>query len=116
MKRRLVIGGGAAALVAAGVAVKGKSLFAKHYPPTPYDDVLTHLVDRDAAARLGPAALSALPGFTPAQGAAQLRARLGAHGLTAAAQADADAGRIVEARGWLLPESVALISALAAKA
>lgn len=111
-----MIGGGAAALAAAGVAATWKTLFRKHYPPTPYDDVLAQLVDRDAAARLGPAALSALPGFTAAKGAARIRALLGSHGLAAAAGADAAAGRIVEAQGWLLPESVALLAALAAKA
>lgn len=110
-----MIGGGAAALVAMGVAVTRRPLLRKHYPPTPYDDVLGQLIDRDAAARLGPAALSALPGFAPAAAAARLRVLLGNHGLAAAAGADASAGRIVEARGWLLPQSVALLSALAAK-
>jgi hypothetical protein len=36
-------------------------------------------------------------------------------GLTAAAKADAASGRLTEVDGWIVPESVALLSALAAK-
>jgi hypothetical protein len=88
---------------------------ARHYPTTPYDDVRGQLIDRDAAARLGRTTAPALPGFTPAAAAARLRRLLGHHGLAAAALADAVSARIVEADGWILPESVALLSALAAR-
>jgi hypothetical protein len=36
-------------------------------------------------------------------------------GLTAAAKSDITAGRLVEVEGWLLPQSVVLLAALAAK-
>ena len=54
MKRRTLIAGVAAAgaAVAAGL-YRFTDLFVKHYPPTPYDDVLAALADREEAARLG---------------------------------------------------------------
>jgi hypothetical protein len=88
-------------------------LFVKHYPPTPYDDVLAELVDRDQAARLG-AIVHDAP--DPRTLATRLRAILKPNGVKAAAMADIAAGRMVEVDGWVLPESVALLSALAAKA
>jgi hypothetical protein len=112
MKRRTMIGG-AALLAVAGAGYEAHKLLARHYPPTPYDDVLGQLIDRDAAARLGQATAPALPGFAPAAAAARLRQLLGHHGLKVAAAADAQSARTVEAGGWILPESVALLSALA---
>jgi hypothetical protein len=112
MKRRAMIAG----LVAASVAVAAglhrfTNLFVKHYPPTPYDDVLAALVDREQAAKLG----AAIPGRLESQSlAAQLRASL-APGLAAAAQSDVAAGRMMEVDGWLLPQSVALLAALASR-
>ena len=113
MKRRNFIAG----MVAAGAAVAAglyrfTDLFVKHYAPTPYDDVLAQLVDRQQAVKLG----AAVPGKLDAKSlAAQLRDRLKSGGLTAAAESDVAAGRLLEADGWLLPESVALLSALAAR-
>lgn len=112
MRRRTLIGGVAAAgaAVAAGL-YRFTDLFVKHYPPTPYDDVLGKLVDREQAARLG-AHVNA-PGDAPAL-AAQLRAEM--HGrVQMAAEADIAAGRLMEADGWLVPRSVALLAALAAR-
>jgi len=118
MKTRRTLIGIAATLAAAGaasVAVEWRNLFGPHFKPTPYDDLLTRLEDRPTAARLGAVVLAAIPGFTPDAAAKRLRALLGAHGLSAAAMADVTDGRMVEAGGWILPESVALLSALAAK-
>jgi hypothetical protein len=112
MKRRDVIAG----IVAAGAAMTAglyrfTDLFVKHYPPTPYDDVLARLIDRSEAAKLG----ALVPDATkPAALAAELRPSLAA-GLAAAAEADAAAGRMVEVDGWVLPQSVALLAALAAR-
>jgi len=85
----------------------------KHYAPTPYDDVLATLVDREQAARIG-AFVPGAPG--PKTLAARLRALLKPDGLAGAVRADLAADRLVEVDGWLLPQSVALLSALAAKA
>jgi hypothetical protein len=117
--RRSVIAGLAASAVAVATVAGGAlwrftDIFVRHYPPTPYDDVLARLVDREHAAKFGAAALRALPGFT-AQAAAQLRTAFGSGGLSVAATIDTVNGRMVEADGWVVPRCVALLSALAAK-
>lgn len=112
MNRRALLAGlaAASAVVAAGL-YRFTDIFGKHYPSTPYDDLLTHLEDREQAAKLG-AAVRGAPG-APAL-AARLRAGM-TGGLAAAAEADIAAGRLTEVQGWLLPQSVALLAALAAK-
>jgi hypothetical protein len=113
MKRRGFIAGiaGAGVALVAGV-YRFTDLFVKHYPPTPYDDLLGKLTDREQAARLGAEA-----GPFNLQGrAVQLRASLRNRSLTAAANADITAGRMAEVDGWVLPQTVAWLSALAAKA
>ncbi len=114
MRRRTLIAGlgAAAAAVAAGL-YRFTDLFVKHYAPTPWDDVLARLEDREEAAKLG-AAMHDAP--DAAALAARLRPVLGKQSLAAAALADIGAGRMTEADGWVLPESIALLSALAAKA
>lgn len=113
MKRRNLIAGlgAAGAAVAAGL-YRFTDLFVKHYAATPYDDVLAMLADREQAARIG-AFVSAAP--EPQALAARLRALLKQDGLTGAVKADLAADRLVEVDGWLLPQSLALLSALAAK-
>jgi hypothetical protein len=109
MNRRAVIVGGLAGAVAAGLGAWKLRLFRKHYAPTPYDDLLNQIVDREPAAKLG----AVLGGRSDAASlAARLRAR---PRLTVAARADIGAGRLVEADGWQLPESLALYAMLAAK-
>ena len=113
MRRRGLIAGvaTAGAAIAAGL-YRFTDLFVKHYPPTPYDDVLEALADREQAARFG----ASVPGTMNARGLAEkLRPVLKSGGLDAAADADIAADRLVEVGGWVVPESVALLSALAAK-
>ena len=113
MKRRNFIAGVAAAsaAVAAGL-YRFTGLFVKHYPPTPYDDVLVALVDREQAVELG----ASVPGkLAPKSLAAQLRASLKSDSLAAAAESDIAADRMTEVDGWLLPQSVALLAALASR-
>ncbi len=113
MKRRTVIAGVAAAGAAAAAGLyRFTDIFVKHYPPTPYDDLLVQLVDRQQASRLG-TKLSGAPDAGTL--AAQLRSVLKPDSLAAAAGADAAAGRIMEVDGWVLPKTVALLSALASK-
>lgn len=111
MKRRTLIAGTgvAGAAVLAGL-YRFTDLVVKHYPPTPYDDVLNQIVDREEAIRLGAHATGL--GDAPTL-AARLRARLGG-GVRAAVEADLAAARLVEVGGWLVPETVALMAALAA--
>jgi len=114
MKRRNLIAGlgAAGAAVAAGL-YRFTDLLVKHYAPTPYDDVLATLVDRQQAARIG----AFVPGApAPKALAARLRVLLKPDGLAGAVKADLAADRLIEVDGWLLPQSVALLSALAAKA
>ena len=109
--RRTLIAGVAAAgaAVAAGL-YRFTDLLVKHYPPTPYDDVLVALVDREQAARFGASVSGTANGL-----AARLRPMLKSGGLDAAVKADIAAERLIEVDGWVVPESVALLSALAAK-
>lgn len=112
MKRRTLIGGMAAASAALAAGLyRFTDLIVKHYPPTPYDDVLAALVDREEAAKFG-AQVRKTP--APAALAARLRTTL-KPGLAGASAADIAAGRLIEVNGWVVPESVALLSALAAK-
>jgi hypothetical protein len=105
------MGAAAGAALTAGL-YRFTDLFVKHYPPTPYDDVLAALADREQAARLGGLVRNAA---APDDLAAKLRGVLKANGLAGAAGADIAADRMIEVDGWVVPESVALISALAAK-
>jgi hypothetical protein len=112
-RRRSIIAG-AGLLAAVGLALNWRTIARKHYPPTPYDDLLSRLADRDWAAKFGVLAQPVLPGFTPARAAARLRTLLGNGALQDAALRDARTGAIVEVAGWQTPESVALMAALAA--
>ena len=113
MKRRDLM----AALVAAGmVATAGlyrfTDLFVKHYAPTPYDDLLARLTDREQAAKLG----AQLTGsFDLVSQSTRLRDIFRKQDLAAAVNADLAAGHMVEVGGWVLPETVALLSALASR-
>jgi hypothetical protein len=105
-RRTLVAAGGIAA--ALGVTALGLTLpqwLGRRYAPTPYDDLLATLVDRDQAARLGDVARSALPTFS---------ARAAARNLAEVLDADIREGRIAEIGGWLLPDSLAQLCTLAA--
>ena len=114
MRRRSLLGGLAAAvLAAAGGAAWKLHLFGRHYPPTPYDDLLNQIVDREPAARVGAVVARARPDLTLQRLAALLR-RSGEK-LSVAALRDAEQNRLIEADGWVLPESVGLYAVLAAK-
>ena len=113
MRRRGIIAGAVAAgaAVAAGL-YRFTDLLVKHYPPTPYDDLLGQLTDRDQAAKLG----AKLPGdFDAGSEAARLRSVLQGRSLADAANADIAAGRMVEVDGWVMPQTVVSLAALAAK-
>lgn len=113
MRRRDV----AAAVVAAGAAVavglyRFSDMFVKHYAPTPYDDLLARLIDRGEAAKLGAQVTGS---FDIAAQSARLRDTFRKQDLAAAVNADLAAGHMVEVGGWVLPETVALLSALASR-
>jgi len=113
MKRRNLLASVAAVGAAAAAGLyRFTDIFVKHYPPTPYDDLLVQLEDRQQASRLG-AKLTGAPDAGAL--AAQLRGGLKPHSLKAVAEADAAAGRVMEVDGWVLPKTLALLSALASK-
>jgi hypothetical protein len=114
MKRRTLLGGvvAAGAVVAAGL-YRFTDLFVKHYPPTPYDDVLAQVVDRQHAAELG---RKVTGGFDVPREAASLRTRLAGSTVESAAQGDIATGRMTEIDGWIVPQVVAKLAALAARA
>jgi hypothetical protein len=113
MKRRgVIIGVGAVG----GALVLGlyrfTDLFVKHYPPTPYDDLLNQLTDRKEAAKLG---TKTVDSFDLKGGVARLRSKLDGKSLKDVVGGDLAAGRMVEVEGWVLPETLVWLSALAAK-
>lgn len=119
-RRSVAIGGGiAVALGLTAVGVTVPHLFAKRYKPSPYDDLFAKLVDRDAAVKLGRAALEsrarsrALP-IDYAGMARVLRGRLSRRSLTDVTASDLDQNKLAEAQGWVLPETLLLLSVLAA--
>lgn len=114
MKRRnLIVGVVAASAVLVAGLYRFTNLFVEHYAPTPYDDLLVRLTDREQAAMLGAKAAGT---FDAQSLAARLRAALQNQSLTDAANSDIAAGRMVEIQGWVLPRTVVWLSALAAHA
>lgn len=114
-RRAVVAAGGIAA--ALGVTALGLTLpqwLGRRYAPTPYDDLLATLVDREQAARLGAVARATLPTFSPRAAARELRQRFEQRNLAKVLDADIREGRVAEIGGWLLPDSLAQLCTLAA--
>ena len=112
--RRLLIGA-ITAVVAAAVAVREfPLLFRHHYRRTPYDDLLSKLTDRDSSVAFGRAASKNAPGSAEAI-AVLLRQRLRQSSLQTVSARELSQGRVFVAGGWVVPESLALICALAAR-
>ena len=107
---------GAAGLAVAGAAFfEGRKLFGPHHPPSPYDDLIAQLPDRDNAARIGQAWLGQHQ-FDATRTAAVLRAKLETHSLAAVLETDLVQAHMAETRGWVLPETLVALCALTAKA
>ena len=111
-RRNVLIGAGGAAVLAGVVVVGTRAL----HKPTPYDDLLALLEDREADARLGDAVLAEKGEIDAAAVAASLREKLKHGSLADIAAKEAVGGRVLEGKGWVLPETVAMLCALAAKA
>ena len=113
--RRNALAVGTGGLVLAAAGYEGWRLLRKRYPPTPYDDLLSQLPDREAARELGRAFLSQHRKFTLPHAARALRQRLARESLPAVLGSEIAAGKLVETGHWLLPETLAGLCALAAK-
>jgi hypothetical protein len=119
ISRRPVLSGILAAL---GIALVGSFAYeaprwSRHrYKPSPYDDLLEKLPERDNAGRIGAAFIAETPGFNAESTARALRTKLAAISLAEAMSADLAQDRLVEVRGWVLPGTLSDLCALAAKA
>ena len=113
--RRWMIGGGAGTAAAIVGGVFAPRWFGKHYPPTPYDDLLALLEDREAAKLVGRAFLKSHPNFTAVKAASALRQHIGKRSLPAVLQDEIAHGQLTEAGHWALPQTLVGLSALAAK-
>ena len=114
-RRNIVIGaGGTVALAAA--AFEGRRLLRKRYAPGPYDDLLALLDNRDADAQIGEAVLAGIDDFDLKTVSESVRERIGKRKLAQVMSEDVGKGRVLEAGGWVMPETLALLCALAAKA
>ena len=110
-----MLGGLAAMAVAAtGGAAWKLNLFGRHYAPTPYDDLLQQLTDRDVAIQVGRAVRARLTKFDDKKVARELRQRFERRNLAEVLDADSAEGRLAEAGGWVLPRSLTDLCALAA--
>lgn len=114
--RRTIVLSVAAVAVTATAVVEGPKLLRKRHAPSPYDDLLALLDDRDACAQIGETMLAGKTNFNPAAVAADLRERLKGASLAEVAVAESAAGKVAEAGRWVMPEVLALLCALAAKA
>jgi len=111
----MVAGGGiAAALFATALGLTLPRWLGHSYAPTPYDDLLGRLVDREAAARVGQAVRESVPSLDDKKIARELRQRFEERDLTDVMDSDTAEGRISEVGGWVMPESLAELCALAA--
>ena len=114
-RRTVIIGVGAAAAVAVA-AVEGPRLLRPRHAPSPYDDLFEKLDDRDACAQIGEPLLAGNADFNADQVAKDLRAKLKHRKLADAVREDAEKSRVSEADGWIIPDTLAQLCALAAKA
>jgi hypothetical protein len=119
ISRRTVVASGLAALGVGAVTlaiVEGSTLFRSRYKPSPFDDLLTQLPDRDNAAVLGKSVLAQDGYFDTQATASRLRASLKDTTLADAMKSELGRHDVLEVHGWILPRSLVQLSALAAKA
>jgi hypothetical protein len=109
------VGGGAGLVAAIIGGVFVPRWFGKHYPPTPYDDLLALLDDREVAKEVGRAFLNVHPNFTAAKAAGALRQYIGKRPLAAVLANEVAQGQLTEAGHWVLPQTLSGLCALAAR-
>ena len=97
--------------IAGGIAVEAPRLLRKRIR-SPYDDITDQISGQEQAVKVGDAVIATLGTFDVAKSANALRVRKGS--LLDMAKADIAAGRMLEAKGWVLPESLALACAILA--
>jgi hypothetical protein len=111
----------ASVLGIAGLAIVGGGVYegirgtARHYPRTPYDNLLYKLADRESAKALGAQVLAERKTFDPEAMAQILRPKLKGKKLADVLEAEIRSGDVIELRGWVIPRTLADLCALAAK-
>ncbi len=80
-----------------------------------YEDLLSGLADRDAANRVGDAVVAEADTFETGTIAHELRKHIAHRPLAAVLAADLAEDRVIETKGWVLPETLALLCGLSAK-
>ena len=111
----LMVGTGLGALMLGAGGYEAWRLFGRHYPPTPYDDLLSQLTDREAARKIGSAYSASHPEFSARSAAHLLRSRIRANDLRPALLTEIADNSVIEAGHWVMPESLVLLCAIAAK-
>jgi len=97
--------------VAGGIAVEAPRLLRRR-ARTPFDDITDQLPREDVAVTVGKAVLADQHDFGATKTANVLRARSGS--LVRMAREDCAHGQMLEAGGWVLPQSLALACAVLA--
>lgn len=106
----------------AGIGIVGGAVYeaVEHRGGTtsqdPYGDLLSGLGDQSKAAIVGRAVLAGAPNFRAPAVAASLRQTIGQKPLAELLMQEAVQGRIAETQGWVLPQALTQLCALAAKA
>jgi hypothetical protein len=113
-RRAVAVGGGIAVALGLGaIGITLPGLLTRRYRNTPYDDLFAQLIDRDAAIKVGNAAMAARPNASDL--AKELRQRFERRTVAEVTNSDLAQGRLSEVKGWVLPESLTLLCVLAAE-
>jgi hypothetical protein len=104
-----------------GLGVVGGGLFEaslfgqRFHSAKGYEDLLSGLGDREAVNRLGDAVLGEAETFEASRIAHELRKHIAHRPLVTVLADDLAEDRVVETKGWVLPETLALLCGLSAK-
>jgi len=116
-RRAVAIGGGVAVALGLGaIGITVPYLLPHKYRSSPYDDLFAQLIDRDAAVKVGNAAMdngTARPAI--ADLGRELRQRFERRTLAEVINSDLAQGKLSEVKGWVLPETLTLLCVLAAE-
>ncbi|HSM94794.1 MAG TPA: hypothetical protein VLT91_02030 [Rhizomicrobium sp.] len=99
-----------------GIVHEASHLFGYRPHPGPYDDLISLLSDRGDAVTVGRAVVATDRAFRLPDAARELRAQIGKKPLAAVLGEDLVQGRVVETEGWVLPQTLVGLCALAAEA
>jgi hypothetical protein len=112
----LIVLGAVVGLGAIGGGLYESGLFGhRGHSAKGYEDLLSGLGDRDAANKLGDAVLGEAETFEISRIAHELRKHIDHRPLPAVLAGDLAEDRVVETKGWVLPETLALLCGLSAK-